>query len=297
MNKLGAQCQMNSGALLDYCRVVRPKAAMGIMVQERSFYRTLADLHVESIYRHFPNEGWHDPEYNARQFVRCYLKPETAGFVDLLTYVLGYNEYIHATPHMTDEARDRADRFSSTLIQEVHEQLGIHAIVLNLNTGHFRDDVLVFKRTLEALDACGKCRLGWHEYGWPAMYTQYCDGLQSGNDGCWHTLRWKPAALAIRKAGYHNVKFAITECGIDGGVSGLDNLGWRRTHEDFWEALHNYRRSLAWYVDALERDPVVDFALVFGCGLNDDWRGKGFELPRELWEWIRDYKIYPEVKL
>ena len=294
MNKLGAQCQMRSGDLLDYCRVVRPRAAMGIMVQERNFYRELADLHVESIYRHWPNFWWDTaPEQRAWEAVSA-LRQETADFRDLLTWVCGNNEYIYSFDHAR---HDIADRFAAALIHEVHEQLGIHAIVLNLNTGHFRDDVLVFGRTLAALNECGECRLGWHEYGWPTMYQQYCDGLQEGNDGMWHALRWKVASRTIHEAGYHNVKFAITECGIDGGVSGLDNLGWRKVHDDWGMALANYRRSLAWYMDALERDPDVDFALVFGCGLNDDWRGKGFELPRDLWEWIRDYKIYPEVKL
>lgn len=303
-NKVGAQCQMRTGDLLDYCRVVRPRAAMGIMVQERSFYEGLAWLGVKPIYRHFPNEAWHDPEWGAQRFVKDYLVKETAGFVDLMRggWMLGYNEYIHAAPHMSNEARDRADRFASSLIREIHAcapfvDHDVHAIVLNLNTGNFREDILAFERTLAALDQCDRCRLGWHEYGWPEMDRQYRDGLIVGNDGMWHTLRWKVASKAIKDAGYHNVKLAVTECGIDGGVSGLDNLGWRKTHEDFWVALANYRRSLAWYIDALERDPDVDFALTFGVGLNDDWRNRGFELPRELWGWIRDYKIYPEVKL
>jgi len=289
---------MRKGDLLEYCRIARPKAAMGIMVQDRGFYEELAWLGVKGIYRHWPNEAWHDPERDACDFVRRFLKPETANFIDLLSYVLDYNEYIHARPHMTNEARDRADRFASALIREVHEQFHgeVHAIVLNLNTGHFREDVLCFYRTLAELDQCGKCRLGWHEYGWPSMYTQYCDGLVAGNDGMWGCLRWKVASKAIKDAGYCNVKFAITEFGIDAGVGGLDNLGWLKAHLDYGEALRNLRRSLAWYVDALERDDDVDFALWFGVGLNDDWRGKGFELPRELWQWIANYEIYPEVK-
>jgi len=230
--------------------------------------------------------------------VRRFLKPEIAPFADLLSYVLGYNEYVYAHPHMSDEARDRADRFASTLIKEVHDQYDgdIHAIVLNLNTGHFREDVLCFHRTLAELDQCDKCRLGWHEYGWPAMYQQYCDGLAAGNDGMWGCLRWKVASRAIKNAGYRNVRFALTEAGIDAGVGGQDNYGWLRARQDYNEALSNLKRSLAWYIDALERDNDVDFALWFGVGLNDDWRNKGFELPREMWQWIADYQVYPEVK-
>jgi len=295
MNKLGAQCQMRKGDLLEYCRIVRPEAAMGIMVQDRAFYEELRQLSVRPVYRHWPNWWWNDPERHAREAVGS-LVQEVAGFRDLLAYVLDNNEYIYS---FNEAEIPIADRFASSFIAGVHEWLpGIHAIVLNLNTGHFRDDILKFPKTLAALDDCGVCRLGWHEYGWPTMYQQYCDGLAEGNDGMWHTLRWKAAMKAIKGAGYKNVKIAITECGIDGGViPGQDNLGWRKTHSDFGTAMANCLRSWAWYIDALERDDDVDFALAYGCGLNDDWRGKGFDLHGTgIPQWIANYKIYPEVR-
>lgn len=294
MNKLGAQCQMRKGDLLEYCRIVRPKAAMGIMVQDRAFYQELFDLGVESVYRHWPNWWWNDPERHAKEAV-AELKSETAKFRDLLAYVLDSNEYIYS---FNEKEIPIADRFASSLIKEVHQELpGIHTIVLNLNTGHFRDDILKFPLTLAALNRCGKCKLGLHEYGWPTMYQQYLDGLQAGNDGMWHTLRWKVIMKAIRDAGFWNVRAAITECGIDGGViPGQDNLGFLKVHQDRDEAIRNYKRSWAWYLDALGRDEDVDFALAYGCGLNDDWRGKGFDLAGSgIPEWIAGYKISPEV--
>jgi len=291
MGKLGAQCQMNASGLLDFCRVAKPRAAMGIMVKERSFYEALRDMGVKSIFRHWPNFTWDQhPEEDAAQAVST-LKRETAPFSDILDYVLGNNEYIYSY----DLGRhDLADRFASAFIAEAHKQMGIHAIVLNLNTGHFRDDITVFHRTLTALDNCPVCRLGWHEYDWPQMYRTYCDGLMQGNDGMWQTLRWKVASRAIKKAGFRNVKFAITECGLDGGViAGQENLGFRFAAPNYET---NYKASLAWYIDALERDDDVDFALLFGAGLNDDWRTKGFDvLGTEIPTWIGNYRIYPEV--
>lgn len=298
MLKLGAQCQMNKGALLEYCRVVRPKAAMGIMVQDHDFYEELARLATKPIYRHFPNFDWVDaPEVRAAQAVAT-LAQECKEFTDKLSWWEDNNEYIYSFMHAE---HDLADRYASSVIAETHKfnaanGRDVHVVALNLNTGHFRDDVMVFKRTLKAINDCGKCRLGWHEYDWPEMDSQYRDGLMKGDDGCWQTLRWKPAMAAIKKAGYTNVKIGITECGLDAGViPGQPNWGFRKTHINLNEAVANYKRSWAWYIEALERDDDVDFAIAYGCGMNDDWKSfdiSGTNIP----QWIAGYKIYPEVK-
>lgn len=292
----GAQCQMNWPQLIRWCEITLPVAAMGIMVRERQFYQELARLGVKPIHRHYPNlhwtEAWHAGE------AAWTLWNETATFHDLLEggWVLGNNEEIHAGMEASFPA---ADRFMSDFIGEVHGRWGgaVHAIVLNAACGNFRDDILNFPRTLAALDHCGKCLLGLHEYEWPDMWRLYMQGLQEKNDGLWLCLKWKRVMAAIRGAGYKNVRCAITECGLDSGAAHIrPSKGWEKLSPNRGEAEKLFWRSMAWYMDAVERDDDVAFLLWYGAGMNSDWMGAGFEMPLSLAYKIRDFRLYPEAR-
>lgn len=104
--------------------------------------------------------------------------------------------------------------------------------------------------------------LALHEYGIPSL------GFED-----WHLLRhrrvWRVLPDGLK------VPILVTECGIDGGIEGRREVGWRgymdaRAYADW---LRRYRQELA-------ADAYVHGAQVFLCGSGDQWRS--FDLGDEV---------------
>lgn len=300
-NKIGAQCQWDDSETLRFNKLVKSRAMMGINVMSREFYEQLKTDNpgVKLIWRHYPDLDWaDDPERRAREnvaFIKARLSgfsvtiskmlaksklvnvasrvmPTAVGVLDLIDYIVDNNEYFFSGDY---HLHLLADRYMSAFIVEARKS-GLGALVGNISCGHFASETVdTFPLTLQALqdDAVNEnpSRLAFHEYDWPTM---------KGNGDHWlcgKVLRAMPPIVAK----YPDVKCAITEFGVDRGVvAGQSHLGWAAVHDDMAQnvALFCGDEGLTWYNDKVLSEEYVDFAIIFGCGMGDDWRGMGFDI-------------------
>jgi hypothetical protein len=159
--------------------------------------------------------------------------------------------------------------------------LGLKCVLGNFATG--TPDLALWPAFLPALRVARQYQalLGLHEYSWPWMWWmtgryQLNPNEDQGDEG-WTTLRYRKIYRQhLIPNGLGDVPLAITECGVDPGVSpkppGLDGGAWRLLG-DLW-AQHNnepnkadyYFRQLVWYDEELQKDDYVVGATVFTWG-------------------------------
>lgn len=118
-----------------------------------------------------------------------------------------------------------------------------------------------FYPALRAARAAGGY-LALHEYGLPGL------GMED-----WHLLRHRRVWDALPED--CRLPILVTECGIDGGIEGRREQGWRAYMDAraYAEWLRRYHAELA-------KDAYVHGATLFLCGGNDQWRQ--FDLTDEV---------------
>ncbi len=163
----------------------------------------------------------------------------------------GTNEFI---PDTTDKCK-LFDDFTCEWAAAM-EWAGLLSVGLNLSVGWPQyEDMDLFRYSANFCDY-----VGLHEYAAPRM--------QDGG-GHW-TLRYRKFYEACSDA-----RILITECGIDGGVCGKPQQGWRRFCSEA-----DYLAQLQWYDSELAKDAYVKAAFVFTAGYEKPW--DSFDVPESL---------------
>jgi len=120
--------------------------------------------------------------------------------------------------------------------------------------------------------------LGLHEYSAPTMN----DGFDSASGEGWLTGRYRKVyRWFLEPTGRGHTPLIITECGIDGGVIGRPNEGWKSfaTKEQYFE-------QLKWYDSLLKQDYYVLGATIF-CLEIPNWQSFDIaELMPELTRYV-----------
>src|SRR5207244_4307741 len=77
-----------------------------------------------------------------------------------------------------------------------------------------------------------------------------------------------------------DLKVAITECLIDLStkIEVYGHGGGYRTLPDNGRLIQDYLDHLSWYDSELAKDPYVKFANIFGCGMEEPWVSRGFDV-------------------
>jgi hypothetical protein len=175
---------------------------------------------------------------------------------------------------------------------------GFTACIGGFSTG-FLETAKDFDYFRQALEYCHqnptRAWLHFHEYAAP--YVQYMvrtpDGRNQWNhagaswtgfsdarsiyydakvDG-WLTLRYRMLRWKLEAEGLGNVRFVITESGIDGGVvprPGPQGGGFRDFNTADWRrVVGDYADQMRWYLWQMSHDPYVVGAVDFGFGTID----------------------------
>lgn len=102
--------------------------------------------------------------------------------------------------------------------------------------------------------------LGLHEYSAPTMMDR----------ASWLCLRYR---RTCEELGFPPSRMLVTECGIDGGVAGKPQQGWRQ-----FATSDQYAAQLAWYGAELASDGVPA-AFVFTAGYYPPWQSFDVDEP------------------
>ena len=296
-SKIGVQWQIESETVHKYNWLVQPKALMGINSYNLGFWQRLQADNPQSlrIFRFHPNLdeelgiSLSEPERLAVESAR-FLK-RRIGYLattGAITHVLGMNEYVHSFEH---GKHPLADRFMSSFIPAVRQEMGLPVIVLNAACGHYAKETAdLFPLTLAKLAAetglppQQKSFLGFHEYDYPTMDRIHLEDLAKGGGGYWLCGKWKRIMPTVREH-YGPIQAIITEAGVDGGVAGKPGKGFRSTAPDLDSAARQYcgNRSLRWYKQLLDEDDAVYAAIIFGLSMYGGWGDfdiNGTEVPK-----------------
>ena len=213
-----------------------------------------------------------------------------------------YNEPVADTP---DKMKRLAD-FEAERTRLLGEQ-GVRSAVGNFATGH--PPLELWEHFTPALDAVRRYQgyLALHEYSAPIMQWGYgalqsTPGADEGDEG-WLTLRYRKAYRHfLGPLGYGDVPLLITECGVDGTISGrpgpAEAKGWR-DFETYWIAngLREdipgvYMDQLLWYDAELYKDDYVKGATIFAAGASAGW--ESYEILGRTAELLTQYlQVHP----
>ena len=210
----------------------------------------------------------------------------------LVTAWEGYNEVAWRGEDLRTFARAEAG-----LAKRLNDE-GFTACIGGFSTGFLEtdEDFDYFRQALEYLhENPSKAWLHFHEYAAP--YVQYFVRTPDGRnqwdhaagswtgfsddpqvyydpalDG-WLTLRYRMLRWKLESEGLGNVRFVITESGIDGGVvprPGPQGGGWRDFDGAEWKRIvGDYAEQMRWYLWQISHDPYVVGAVDFGFGTID----------------------------
>jgi Ig-like domain from next to BRCA1 gene/Carbohydrate binding domain len=96
--------------------------------------------------------------------------------------------------------------------------------------------------------------LSLHEYSAPSMKDQFDTSSGEG----WTTGRYRKVYTWFLKPDGRQIPLIITECGIDGGVIGQGQKGWKS-----YASGEQYMEQLKWYDSLLKQDSYVLGATIF----------------------------------
>jgi hypothetical protein len=96
--------------------------------------------------------------------------------------------------------------------------------------------------------------LSLHEYSAPSMQSQF----ESGSGEGWTTGRYRKVYNWFLIPEGRQIPLIITECGIDGGVIGQGQKGWKS-----YATADQYMSQLKWYDSVLQQDSYVLGATIF----------------------------------
>ncbi|MBN1138004.1 MAG: twin-arginine translocation signal domain-containing protein [Anaerolineae bacterium] len=224
--------------------------------------------------------GRADPAAEARRAVEAVLPlaldERRAGLVDAWE---GFNE-----PVAGDEGQmGKLAGLEAERVRLLAER-GLRAAVGNLGAGHPPLEWWpAFRPALEAAHAHGGY-LALHEYSAPTIWfntnRQDLDFRADPADEGWLTLRYRKAYRQFLIPWGLRLPLLITECGIDGTVTGRPGPpgnGWADFGR-YWaelgmgeDAPGNYIEQLAWYDAELRLDDYVHGAAIFAMTAFDGW--------------------------
>jgi hypothetical protein len=96
--------------------------------------------------------------------------------------------------------------------------------------------------------------LSLHEYSAPSMQNMFDPATGEG----WTTMRYRKVYRWFLKPDGREIPLVITECGIDGGVIGHGQKGWKS-----YTTGDGYMEQLKWYDSLLKQDSYVLGATIF----------------------------------
>ena len=96
--------------------------------------------------------------------------------------------------------------------------------------------------------------LSLHEYSAPSLQNYY----ESGSGEGWTTMRYRKVYNWFLIPDGRQIPLVITECGIDGGVIGQGQKGWKS-----YTSVEGYMEQLRWYDSLLKQDSYVLGATIF----------------------------------
>lgn len=214
-----------------------------------------------------------------------------------------YNEPVADTSDKMKRLADFEAERTRLLAQE-----GVRSVVGNFATGH--PPLELWSDFAPALAAIKEHNgyLGLHEYSAPIMQFGYGalqlnDGPDEGDEG-WLTVRYRKAYRQHLSAlGYGDLPLLITECGVDGLVSGRPGPAEARGWQDFiptWQAsgLRDdppgvYMDQLIWYDGELQKDDYVKGAAIFVAGASPGW--ESYDILGRPAELLQQYlEVHPQ---
>ena len=125
--------------------------------------------------------------------------------------------------------------------------------IVNSNNQPMGDYWRAFYPAIDAARANGGV-LSLHEYSAPSMQNMYDTAAGEG----WTTGRYRKVYNWFLKPDGRQIPLIITECGIDGGVIGQGQKGWKS-----YTSGDGYMEQLKWYDSLLKQDSYVLGATIF----------------------------------
>lgn len=175
-----------------------------------------------------------------------------APFYNLRRYVAlweGVNEPYVGTPDHRKRLCEFTIRWAELMRREGYQTCG-----LSLSVGWPAEGTA--DELWPAIEACDAWSV--HEYSAPNM----------AEGAGWYCLRYQRTVAELEAAGRDVRHLFITEAGIDGGVIGFPEKGWRYFLNDAW----SYLGQLGWYDEEIQKDPYVQSAMLFTALPTDRWR-------------------------
>lgn len=198
------------------------------------------------------------------------LLTDWAAYLDVIDYFELTNETAQtgdALKHLTD--------FSADCCRHMHME-GHKVAVGSFSVGNPPDlanDWVTFRPAVRAADA-----VALHEYGAPRLWSEPGNagpvvmGKPNAGDVGWWTLRYRRVrqlmeeTYLFEQVGWHLPPFIITELGVDYGLTGGGQRGYKTGM-----SADDYVKQLDWYNQEIELDDYVLGATVFGYGMDKDW--------------------------
>ncbi len=236
------------------------------------------------------------PEENAERFCHDLLLPAAKPFAGIIDALEGYNEiaftkfkarapsglsrFLGTIARSNLEAVARAEMQRFALFEKTRAEIlraeGWKSVVGNFSAGTPELELWPdFYPALEAGDY-----LGLHEYS-ASQYPPFMSNLDT-----WLCRRYQRVYEALPE--HLRKPLIITECGIDGGVLGQVQAGWKR-----YTDAAGYLAELEWYDTSLQADaarwPIVGGTIF--CYGRVDPRWETFDIHGEMSERLATYMI------
>lgn len=247
-------------------------ASFKTLVFDEAFFRELRGIvpHVKiagRVYEDNQQLGAEGGRYNRRIVEHARAYPS-------VDYWEGPNEAFQWQPDI--------GRYSNLEVERVTMLAGLtpprRAIVGNFSTGnpdittpdhaqHWRD----FAPAIRAAMAYGGL-LGKHEYDAPYFDRLIEGDIWQPSARGWLALRYRKDVAILAALGVTNIKWALTETGLDGGVNprpGPQGGGWYDFRDYPSPKLGAYDKQRRWYDWQLSSDPNVLFVVGFGESSED----------------------------